>query len=166
MLDTSYIFSYIDSIKTLVENAQARHFQKWPLLGVSGQAPEVGPIATTYNAELDTLKHWIDLRLQWLDANIPGNCTLIPVSKSDVSLKNALKYYPNPSNGMVQFKGEIWSESSIQLLIYDITGKIVHQQLLTNGNQNLSIEFSNRGVYYFKIVNQLGEIQRGKIVNI
>jgi hypothetical protein len=32
ILDTTYIFSYIDSVGNLVQNAQVRHFQKWPFL--------------------------------------------------------------------------------------------------------------------------------------
>ena len=96
ILDTTYIFTYIDSIKNLVQNAQERHFKKWPILGMSGPAPEIGAIATTYNAELDTLKGWINLRLQWLDANIPGVCSNTGVSTFNIS--NGIKCYPNPTN--------------------------------------------------------------------
>lgn len=166
ILDTSYIFAYIDSIKTLVQNAQARHFQKWPLLGVSGQAPEVGPIAATYNAEMDTLKHWISLRLQWLDANIPGHC--IP---STVSIKNKLiakpfVCYPNPSNGHVNITGEFMSDTPAQLHIFDVTGKLIEKQNLSGKKQNLDVTLVNKGLYYFHIISQSGVIQSGKIVII
>ena len=71
VLDTVTMFAYIDSIADRVQYAQARHFQKWPILGISGPAPEVGAIANTYSAELDTLKAWITRRLAWLDINLP-----------------------------------------------------------------------------------------------
>jgi hypothetical protein len=110
VLGTGYINNYIDSVRNLVQAAQARHFQKWPLLGVSGPAPEMGSIATTYNAELDTLKHWIQLRLNWLDTNIPGNCSSIPGSnKNGFDNNNSFSCFPNPSNGLIYFKGNLTS---------------------------------------------------------
>lgn len=166
VLDTSYIFNYIDSIKVLVQNAQARHFQKWPLLGVSGQAPEVGPIATTYNAELDTLKHWISLRLQWLDNNIPGHCAYTPVANKMVASHNQLRFFPNPSNGTVNITGELQSNSQIQLFIYDINGILVNQKELSAGKQNKSVEIENTGLYYFQLIDASKILQTGKIVVI
>lgn len=166
VLDTTYIFNYIDSIKSLVQNAQARHFHKWPLLGVSGQAPELGPIATTYNAELDTLKHWINLRLQWLDNNIPGHCIVNPVSNMATPLSKPLSVFPNPSDGLVYLKGELFTDGPTQLLIYDVTGKLVQKTALTGRTQNRSFMLQNKGVYHFKIVNSFGELQRGKLVII
>ncbi|HRH39102.1 MAG TPA: CotH kinase family protein, partial [Flavobacteriales bacterium] len=98
-LSTESIFAYIDSVGARVQNAQARHFQKWPLLGLSGPAPEVLACATTYNAELDTLKGWIAQRLAWLDANMPGLCSQESVSENAGA--TALTCYPNPTTGLV-----------------------------------------------------------------
>jgi len=92
MLDTTSIFAYIDSIRNLVQFAQARHFQKWPILGISGPAPEPGAIAVTYNAELDTLKAWINLRLQWLDDSIPGLCSVTNIDEQTISLENGFQF--------------------------------------------------------------------------
>jgi hypothetical protein len=165
VLDTSYIFSYIDSIRTLVQNAQARHFQKWPLLGVSGQAPEVGPIATTYNAELDTLKYWINLRLQWLDANIPGNCSDISVANKFNPFNQLFECYPNPSNeGIIYFEGNFKSTTPTQIFIYDLTGKLVKQTEVKADLQKTAVFIEVKGAYIYKLMNQQAEIQRGKIV--
>ena len=165
LLDTANIFNYIDSIRTLVQNAQARHFQKWPLLGVSGQAPEVGPIATTYNAELDTLKYWINLRLQWLDANIPGNCSNISVANKFNPFNQLFKCYPNPSNeGIIYFEGNFKSTTPTQIFIYDLTGKLVKQTEVKADVQKAVVFIENKGAYIYKLMNQQAEIQRGKIV--
>ncbi|MGL5892323.1 MAG: CotH kinase family protein, partial [Bacteroidia bacterium] len=96
ILDTTYLFAYIDSIGQLVQNAQARHFQKWPILGMSGPAPDDGPLATTYLGELDSLKKWIAIRLQWLDDSIPGLC--IPAGINETNATDAFNCYPNPAN--------------------------------------------------------------------
>jgi hypothetical protein len=163
MLDTSYIYNYIDSIKTLVQSAQARHFQKWPLLGVSGQAPEVGPFATTYYAELDTLKNWIKIRLQWLDENMPGHCYPVDISNVNNVSKSAIKYYPNPSTGTIHFEGFIFNNDNAKLKIYDVTGNLVVEKTLTIGKQNFECFIENSGAYYF-IINANENRQSGKII--
>jgi hypothetical protein len=164
VLDTSYIFNYIDSIRALVQEAQERHFQKWPLLGVSGQAPEVGAIATTYNAELDTLKHWINLRLQWLDANIPGNCNLTTVKSKTINPLMTFKYYPNPSKDIIYFESDILSQSSMRFVVYDMNGKLVSEKYLGSQIQNFTCELKDKGLYYFQIIDRKGVVQSGKIV--
>lgn len=165
ILDTTYLFNYIDSIKILVQDAQQRHFQKWPLLGVSGQAPEVGPIATTYNAELDTLKNWIQLRLNWLDANIPGVCTNV-VGNTLHTLQGNFNCFPNPGYGAINFTGNLKSASPLNLLIYDGTGKLLKSIMLQNLIQKGNIEMEKKGMYYFRVLNEEGIMQQGKIIII
>jgi hypothetical protein len=166
ILDTSNIFNYMDSVRTLVQNAQARHFQKWPLLGVSGPAPEVGAIATTYNAEIDTLKHWISLRLDWLDESIPGVCTSSTVSNKALRDFQPMRCFPNPSKGLVLFEGDLNSDPSMQILIFDVTGKLIEQRKLVGTKHEFNFEHKNKGVYYFNIINKEGLLQTGKIVII
>ena len=166
ILDTSNIFNYLDSVRTLVQNAQARHFQKWPLLGVSGPAPEVGAIATTYNAEIDTLKHWINLRLDWLDESIPGFCTSPTVSNKAHKAFQPMRCFPNPSNGLVLFESDLNSDPSMQILIFDVTGKLIEQRKLEGTKHEFNFEHKNKGVYYFHIMNIEGLLQTGKIVII
>ncbi|MEO8148009.1 MAG: CotH kinase family protein [Bacteroidia bacterium] len=162
ILDTAYIFSYMDSVRNLVQNAQARHFKKWPILGVSGPAPEVGAIATTYNAEIDTLKAWINLRLQWLDANIPGLCSYVGMEQ--LNSIQTLKCFPNPSTGNFHFEGLI-NESST-LSIYDAAGKMIDHFEINKGNVQLNYQLNRKGVFYFRITNRTGLLQYGKLVVI
>lgn len=166
ILDTAYLFNYMDSIRNLVQLAQARHFQKWPLLGVSGQAPEVGPIATTYNAELDTLKNWIQLRLNWLDANIPGNCTNIQVNTNYHKQNSIFNCYPNPSTGLINFEGNITGATPLNLFVYDGTGKLIVQKLLQNKFQKGNVIIEKKGMYYFQVLNEQGILKSGKIIII
>ncbi|MBK6754149.1 MAG: CotH kinase family protein [Flavobacteriales bacterium] len=108
VLDADNIFAYIDSIGARVQTAQVRHFQKWPILGVSGPAPEVLAVATTYAAELDTLKSWIALRLAWLDDNIPGVCSPTSFEAGPERVRSAV--YPNPSTVAVPLHRTILHE--------------------------------------------------------
>ncbi len=163
MLDTTSIFAYIDSIQYLVQFAQERHFQKWPLLGMSGPAPEVGPIATTYNAELDTLKTWIDLRLQWLDENIPGLCSYTGIDDPPESIFN-LKVYPNPGNGHIHFDGLLPGEAPYQLSFYDGSGNKIDNIRIPAGNLHLDYYLNGNGIYFFTLTNRNGFFESGKLI--
>jgi len=164
MLDTANIFSFVDSVRNLVQNAQTRHFKKWPLLGVGGFAPEVGATATTYNAEIDSLKAWITKRLQWLDANIPGVCSTTPTTK--VNSIGALQYYPNLSTGTIHFQGFIDAFSTSTMKLYEASGKLIEQINLNAGNINFNYQLNKKGVFYFEITNEKGLVQYGKLVVI
>lgn len=162
ILDTTYIFSYLDSVRNLVQNAQARHFQRWLTLGASGPAEEVNAIATTYNAEIDTLKAWINLRLHWLDANIPGICS--PVAIEQFNPVQPLQFYPNPTTGNIHFEGFINEKSLSTLKLYDVYGKLIEQINLDAGNIHFNFQLYTKGVFYFEITNHERLVQHGKIV--
>ena len=56
----------IDSMAARVQESQARNFSMWPILG-SYIWPNPAPIPDTYSGEIQKLKGWIDLRINWLD---------------------------------------------------------------------------------------------------
>ncbi len=163
IFDTTYIFAYIDSIKTLVQHAQARHFQKWPLLGHSGPAPEIGAIATTYNAELDTLKEWINLRLQWLDVNIPGHC--ITTGLQEINLPDIFNCYPNPASTNFTIDYSLLSRQNVIISVFNFLGTEVltsKKETQDAGQHSLQFETPNLspGVYILKL--KTGSISRNK----
>jgi hypothetical protein len=123
ILDTIVLFAYIDSIKNVVQHAQERHFKKWPILSISGPAPELGAIANTYNAETDTLKTWIIKRLKWLDANLPGKCTTNAVLEPSINEK--LTCYPNPTADRLLVKYDVKHSQNIVLKIMNGLGQEV-----------------------------------------
>jgi hypothetical protein len=160
IFDTNYIFSYIDSMAMLVENAQERHFKKWPILGISGPAPEVNAIATTYAAELDTLKSWINLRLAWLDANMPGLCETTGINVPSQQ-DTWVSYYPNPT------KDFIWIEAKedATLDIIDMNGKIVSKgvRMIANSRKQIDLSTVPDGIYVLSVYNEF-HTQAGRIL--
>jgi hypothetical protein len=166
ILDTTYLFAYMDSIENIVQKAQARHFQKWPILGVSGPAPEVNNIATTYAAEMDTLKNWIKVRLNWLDTHIPGHCIQVNTGITQTKVTEALQYYPNPSTGNFHFEGTLSNGKATQMTIYDITNKVIDKIPIKTGKVKFEYRLKQKGVYFFNISNEEGIIQFGKLLVI
>jgi hypothetical protein len=131
ILDINNLNSYIDSITSLIDNAQTRNFQRWPVLGVDLFA-QPSPIPTTYNQEINIFKAWLVDRLNWIDNNIPGNCNADVVSNQEISInKTALNIFPNPS------KYQIFIETSTDnpikdIEIYDLTGKLTLKKVNLN----------------------------------
>ncbi len=155
------IDAWIDSVGALVANAQVRHFAKWPILGVSGPAPEMFPCATTYPAELDTLKQWIATRITWLDANMPGTCTSTGIHGPQ--LATVLSCTPNPTDGPVRFRGP-WAGMPRQLVVTDALGRRVVQMDLPPGPIDRTITLPHSGLFIWALRSEGRVLGKGRVV--
>ena len=161
VLSTEYLFSYIDSVTTYLSEAQKRHYTRWDILGENVGAPEVGYIPTTFNSEMGKFKDWIERRLNWLDANIPGdaNGPLGPSGQEEVSLR----LFPNPASDLVYVESNI-SISRIDLL--QVSGIRVLQSVPAGFSSSINISSLSPGLYIVHIVLENGErISRKLMIN-
>jgi hypothetical protein len=145
-----------------VQFAQARHFQKWPILGISGPAPEVSPVATTYAAELDTLKAWITRRLVWLDANMPGLCT--GVGLAEVAVPAALLVRVDPGSEQVRFTGPDMGEGARTLVVLDVLGRTLVRLPVAAGPIDVVWTTPGSGAYLYALWDARGMVRSGKWV--
>ncbi|MDP4221800.1 MAG: CotH kinase family protein, partial [Bacteroidota bacterium] len=74
-LSQEYLDQAIDSVANLLDEAQNRHYQKWPILGINVGTGEYGEQPDSYAGEIVKFKSWISRRLDWLDANMVGEAT-------------------------------------------------------------------------------------------
>jgi hypothetical protein len=68
MFDTALLLQDIDNTVDLLDEAQVRNFNRWPVLG-----SRLWPnwfIADTYDEEIDWMKRWLRERLTWMDTQI------------------------------------------------------------------------------------------------
>ena len=93
-LNTDSLDAFIDANAARLNEAQARHFTAWPILGVYTW-PNPTPIPASYPAEIAALKNWLKARLLWLDANMPGTCSR-PLAVQAVSAAASSQVFPNP----------------------------------------------------------------------
>ncbi len=103
-LSEEYIFNYVDSVATLLDEAQNRHYRRWPILGINVGTPEVDKQPDTFAGEIEKFKYWISRRLNWLDANMPN---FVVTGLEDQKLLNQPMLYPNPTASHLTFKSEI-----------------------------------------------------------
>jgi hypothetical protein len=72
-LSTDNLMNYIDEEVAKLGDAPNRNFSRWQIL-----KKDIWPnryVFKTYPDEIAFLKKWLTERLEWLDRNMPGDCT-------------------------------------------------------------------------------------------
>jgi hypothetical protein len=161
ILSKETIYHYIDSIRALVNEAQVRHYQKWPILGGSSEgAPEVDEQPTTYDGEITKFKNWISTRLTWLDENMPGRDIHDTVVQGTGIMPEEfalLENYPNPFNPVTTIHYTLKSDGRIRLSVYDLQGRevavLVNNERKMAGDQKVAFNAVNlsAGVYLYRL---------------
>jgi hypothetical protein len=146
--------NYIDSVAGYLNEAQARHFTAWPILGVYTW-PNPSPLATDYAGEISNMKTWIHNRIAWLDVNMPGTCN-VGIAENTLNEKN-VTVYPNPFGNSFNLQFYLPKAEELEISITDITGQLVKQMELSglHEGQNeigISLEESiGKGIYLLNI---------------
>lgn len=155
ILHKDSLFYFIDSLGLYVDQAQERHYDRWPILGQNVGTPEVGTQPTTYAGELTKFKTWISDRLDWLDLNMPGNCPNVGLEESEAKVPYFVAY-PNPTNGEINF----YADHAIERLeITDLSGKKL-TSVLGKGQQLITLnEVLVSGIYIATV-----HLENGKTV--
>ncbi|KXK55818.1 MAG: exopolysaccharide biosynthesis protein [Chlorobi bacterium OLB5] len=86
-----------------------------------------------------------------------NNCNPIGFVTTGIPVNFSLKVYPNPFNPSVNFELNIPSNSDVEILIYDVTGKLVKKLMsekLFTGiyTFNFNGENLSSGIYFYKTV--------------
>jgi hypothetical protein len=87
-LSDNNILKTIDSVALVLNESQQRNFNQWDILGVYVWPNQY--VGATYADEINFLKKWIMDRVNWVDANLPGDCVVSGVYETQNNL------YPNP----------------------------------------------------------------------
>ena len=139
----------------LLDEAKDRHFITWPILGVVLWAnPQ--PVATDYAGEISNMKNWLQQRLTWLDANMPGICSATGNNElSDAD--NNLSIYPNPFTDKLKISFNLETVGPFQIEINDLLGRKVFIQSFefnSAGKQDIQLNSLkiNPGVYVIRVI--------------
>jgi hypothetical protein len=123
ILSEEYINNYIDSVETLVWDAQGRHYQVWKILGQNVGTPEVDKIPDTFMGENQKLKDWFSIRLAWLDENMIGEPTLGLPDKFQRKV-DQLAIFPNPATDYVNVESDFLIK---EIKIVALDGKVIQR---------------------------------------
>jgi len=159
ILSETAINHYIDSIHTLVNEAQVRHYQRWPILGIDVGTPEVDPQPTTFDGEITKFKNWISTRLTWLDANMPGKASQGTGVQGRVETPNFFvlsQNYPNPFNPTTVINYQVPVAGHVSVKVYDLLGRevmtLVNERKSAGSYQVLfDAHLLPSGVYFYSL---------------
>ncbi|MGB3777840.1 MAG: CotH kinase family protein [Tunicatimonas sp.] len=153
-LSTARLVARVDSVATLVDEARARNFARWPILG-----EYIWPnafVGETYQEELDYLKNWTTQRLTWLDENLPeppppvvvpdpvpptvptdsvptdttttnpppADSVVTSIDREELSDETPV-VYPNPFSNELSLRFTTQQASTTAVLVHDLLGRMV-----------------------------------------
>lgn len=156
----------IDSVANLLSEAQARHFQRWPILG-KYVWPNPQPIAGSYPQEIEYLKDWLNARLEWINSNIPnkGDCYDFP---PDYKQSLLVKVIPNPVTTVAYAEVISKYAQPVSLQVTDMLGRTLgSQQIVLRYGINripLPADRWGSGVYFIRFTTTNGETLSTRIV--
>jgi hypothetical protein len=133
-LHTDSLMKYIDDRLTEMGDAPARNFQRWDILG-----NYVWPnsyVGDTYEEEVAFLKNWLTTRLNWMDDNMLGECTVTSVD-NPTSSSQATSIFPNPAstsffleiNATTLKKGKIQIINGLGIKVLEVTSTKALQEI-------------------------------------
>lgn len=160
-LHVDTLHNYIDSIALHLQDARIRNFQKWPIIGV--YVNWNGFVGSTYQEDVDYLKWYLETRINWMDANLPGTCwpgmadVEQPIKEPSIS-----KVWPNPFRDELYVGFTLEQSGTTFIQLSDMSGKIIMVEqlnMLSEGNYIKSLYWNqlNSGQYLLSIVHN-GEI--------
>lgn len=149
-LSTQYLNSYIDSVQNLVNEAQARHYSRWRILGISAGAPEVDSQPDSYAGVVYKFRNWIQTRLNWLDKNMPGKT--ITTSAEHFEITDNYRIFPNPASDLVYIESAAKINS---LELYNTNGAcILKNSGISAFTEKLDVSHLPSGIYFLHMKRQ------------
>ena len=162
ILSTDRVHGFVDSVAAVLEESQIRNFTRWPILDEYVWPNRVW--LGTYVNEVGYLKTWLNTRLNWMDTNMPGDCTLEVDGSEKMNLPEKFQVwqnYPNPFNAGTRIEFEVRYIGAVLISIYDINGRVVWQEkprLYSPGSHAIyfsGLDYSGRalpsGFYFCRI---------------
>lgn len=159
LFNETYLFGKIDSIAALLNQAEVRHFEQWPIMGAYTW-PNPSPLPTSYAEEITALKTWITNRLAWLDDNIPGTCHLGLDGNALADLN--IQVFPNPAEDVITVSWNTKQDPNLRISWMQLDGKLVHTTSVSSMYGNNSKTFDvhelglSSGVYQLILENSNG----------
>ena len=93
--------AWVDSVKTLLAEAQQRNFTYWPILG-EYVWPNPLPLATNYAGEVAGFQNWLNQRASWITSNLGGTCI---TANESITETGEISVFPNPGEDEIQIAG-------------------------------------------------------------
>jgi len=157
-LSETYLHHVIDSVASLLDEAQQRHYEKWPILGINVGTAESGEQPLTFAGDIEKFKSWINRRLMWLDENMIGQAT----GNEEETARPVFRIFPNPASDYLYVESD---DIIRQVSVYSLTG-ILLNDLKDTGRYTISVDVSGMkpGLYIINVNTASGKIFSSKFL--
>lgn len=152
----------IDSMATILHEAQARNFEQWSVL-----RQHIWPnnfVGGSYANEVDYLKDWLLKRTEWMDKRIAD---LLNPPYNPVNFESP-NVYPNPTTGLVTFDYYARTNQEVLIQIYNAQGQLIQRindKIVINNENSSSVQLDGISNIYFYSIWFDNELQdSGKIL--
>lgn len=163
ILNTDTLMNWVDANASYLWEAQQRHYTRWPILGLNVGTPVIGIIPTTFQGEIDGFKGWIQKRLNWLDANMPGQCYNI-LNNELLQPKTQPLAFPNPASDHLFIELPVQDHDAV-FQVFTLAGSLVKVPFTFDGNLFiLDVHQLPVGMYYARIRNHDNETIGVKLI--
>lgn len=155
VLDTNQLDHILDSIALLLDTAQARHYTRWPIMGVYTWPNYY--VGSSYADEVAYMKGWLHTRIRFMDSTlIDTSCHPPPPLWVATSRAAAgISIYPNPVT--TELHVDIGSMVFSSAVITNSMGQLMKQQRLTPNANLLDIQELPPGVYFISLKGMEGK---------
>jgi hypothetical protein len=148
-LHTDSLMQIIDDRLLDMGDAPSRNFDRWNTLG-----NYVWPnyyVGETYEDEIRYLKLWLQVRLDWMDENMIGECI---VSNVDEPLKifSPIGLFPNPAIEYVYVEIDYSDIYNMHMAIKNPLGELVLEDDFQSNVQRLDISMLPSGLYTVNVL--------------
>lgn len=158
-LSDAKLIGKIDSLSNVLNDAQARNFKRWAVLGV-----QVWPnkfVGKTYLDEINYLKDWLKQRTAWLDGEAAA---VTPTLETNIFDTHVAELFPNPFTNQIEVKLlDINKNNKYNLLIFNNIGNLLKKINLSD-KQMLSLDELPKGMYFYEIRDKQQIVQSNKLI--
>ncbi len=157
ILSDEIVTEVIDSLTTLLADAQKRNFEAFPVLDQYVWANNY--VGGSYENEIAYLKNWFTERMEWMDGQLSGYIYPSAVEGPDLAVME-LQVFPNPVGHEFSISLTLDRPASLQLEISNMLAQRMHRsdhelmsglQVLTFGPDVVNSAMPRAGIYFLNL---------------
>ncbi|MFT7450259.1 MAG: hypothetical protein ACI9VN_000975 [Patescibacteria group bacterium] len=160
-LHTDSLLQFIDENALLLEEAQVRNFDRWPIMGE--YVWPNGYVGTDYPDEINFLKNWLIERLNWMDENMLGDCALYTDVETVSPTIEKISLFPNPTKDAFFVNVFDTNFEELTLELYNGLGSRVATHKIMQPEQRIGVEQFAAGLYWYRILDGNEVLSVGKL---
>ncbi|MBN1415593.1 MAG: CotH kinase family protein [Bacteroidales bacterium] len=168
VLSEASVYGVIDSFSYHLDEAQARNFERWPILGTW-----IWPnayVGGTYYDEIGYLTAWITDRMLWMDEQLDYPVSL--PGEENLIITNEIYAYPNPFMNHLTIRLFLSDETDVEIALFNNMGEeiMVYNAALVPGSHDLVLQDEEKiiplkpGIYLYRVLANGKIAKTGKVI--